>query len=152
MTNIAPFLWFDTQAAEAMNFYVGLFDDARVLSVQQASDEGPVFSVSFSIGSQTFHAINGGPHYELTPATSWMVTCNSQREIDRLWDALSEGGQPDQCGWVTDRFGVTWQIVPEVLLVHLSNPDPQIAGRVQEAMLGMTRIDIAGIERAAAGS
>ena len=151
MTNIAPFLWFESQAAEAMNFYVGLFDDARVLSVQQAADGGPVFSVSFSIGSQTFHAINGGPHYVLTPATSWMVTCNSQREIDRLWDALSDGGKPDQCGWVTDRFGVTWQIVPEVLLAHLSNPDHQIAARVQEAMLGMTRIDIAEIERAAAG-
>ena len=152
MTDVAPFLWFDSQAAEAMNFYVALFDDARVLSVQQASDDGPVFSVSFSIGSQVFHAINGGPHYVLSPATSWMVTCSSQQEIDRLWDALAEGGRPDQCGWVTDRFGVTWQIVPEVLLAHLGNPDQQIAGRVQEAMLGMTKIDIAGIQRAAEGS
>lgn len=152
MTNIAPFLWFDSQAAEAMNFYVGLFDDARVLSIQQASSDGPVFSVSFSIGTQIFHAINGGPHYELTPATSWMVTCNSQTEIDRLWNALVDGGKPEQCGWVTDRFGVTWQIVPEVLLAYLSSPDPKLAGRVQEAMLAMTKIDIAGIESAAAGS
>lgn len=152
MTNIAPFLWFDSQAAEAMHFYVGLFEDARVLSVQRAAQDGPVFSVSFAIGSQTFHAINGGPHYVLTPATSWMVTCASQREIDRLWEALAEGGQPEQCGWVTDRFGVTWQIVPEVLLSLLSNPDPEIAGRVQEAMLTMTKIDIAAIEKAATGS
>ena len=152
MTNIAPFLWFDSQAAEAMNFYVGLFEDSQVLSIQQASDSGPVLSVSFSIGTQTFHAINGGPHYVLTPAISWMVTCTSQREIDRLWDALADGGKPDQCGWVTDRFGVTWQIVPQVLLTHLGNPDPQIAVRVQEAMLAMTKIDIAGIERAVAGT
>lgn len=151
MTQIVPFLWFDTQAEQAMDFYVSLFEDAQVLNVQRASADGPVFSVSFSIGDQVFHAINGGPHYLLNPATSWMVTCTSQEEIDRLWSALSEGGEPMQCGWVTDRFGVTWQIVPDVLFSLLSSDVPGVGGRVQEAMLTMTRFDIAALERAAAG-
>ena len=151
MTNITPFLWFEHSAEVAMEFYVSLFDDAKVLSVHRAGDDGPVFSVSFSIGSQSFTAINGGPHYALTPATSWMVTCESQEEIDRLWSALSEGGEPMQCGWVTDRFGVTWQIVPSVLFEYLSNSDPGIAGRVQEAMLKMTKFEISGLKAAARG-
>ncbi|MFA7324223.1 MAG: VOC family protein [Candidatus Nanopelagicales bacterium] len=149
MTEIAPFLWFDSQAADAMDFYVALFDDARVLNIQRSGEDGPVFSVSFSIGNQVFHAINGGPHYQLNPATSWMVTCSSQEEIDRLWAALAQGGEPMQCGWVTDRFGVTWQVVPDVLFAYLSSEDPGVASRVQEAMLKMTKFEIEGLEAAA---
>jgi predicted 3-demethylubiquinone-9 3-methyltransferase (glyoxalase superfamily) len=151
MTNITPFLWFEDSAEVAMEFYVSLFEDAKVLSVHRAGDDGPVFSVSFSIGSQTFTAINGGPHYTLTPATSWMITCESQEEIDRLWGALSEGGEPMQCGWITDRFGVTWQIVPSVLFAYLSSSEPGVGGRVQEAMLKMTKFEISGLEAAAKG-
>ena len=151
MTNITPFLWFKDSAEIAMEFYVSLFDDAKVLSVHRAGDDGPVFSVSFSIGAQTFTAINGGPHYTLTPATSWMITCESQEEIDRLWAALSEGGGPMQCGWITDRFGVTWQIVPSVLFSYLSSSEPGVGVRVQEAMLKMTKFEISGLEAAAKG-
>lgn len=151
MTNITPFLWFKDSAEVAMEFYVSLFDDANVLSVHRAGDDGQVFSVSFSIGSQTFTAINGGPHYTLTPATSWMITCESQEEIDRLWSALSEGGEPMQCGWITDRFGVTWQIVPSVLFSYLSSSEPGVGSRVQEAMLKMTKFEISGLEAAAKG-
>jgi predicted 3-demethylubiquinone-9 3-methyltransferase (glyoxalase superfamily) len=151
MTNITPFLWFEDSAEVAMEFYVALFDDAKVLSVHRAGDDGPVFSVSFSIGSQTFTAINGGTHYTLTPATSWMITCESQEEIDRLWAALSEGGEPMQCGWITDRFGVTWQIVPSVLFSYLSSSEPGVGARVQEAMLTMTKFEISVLEAAAKG-
>ena len=149
MTNITPFLWFEHSAEDAMEFYVSLFDDAKVLSVHRAGDYGPVFSVSFSIGSQSFTAINGGPHYTLTPATSWMITCDSQEEIDRLWLALGDGGEPMQCGWITDRFGVTWQIVPSVLFEYLSSSEPGVGSRVQEAMLKMTKFEISGLEAAA---
>ena len=152
MTAIVPFLWFDTQAADAMNFYVDLFDDARVINVNQNGDSGQVFSVTFAIGDQVFQAMNGGPHYTLNPATSWMVTCTSQEEIDRLWSALSQGGQPMQCGWVTDRFGVTWQIVPDVLFSYLSNADSGVPSRVQAAMMLMTKFEISGLEKAALGS
>jgi len=151
MTSIVPFLWFDHQAADAMDFYVDLFEDARVINVSKGGDGGPVFSVTFAIGDQVFQALNGGPHYKLNPATSWMVTCTSQEEIDRLWSALSQGGEPMQCGWITDRFGVTWQIVPDVLFSYLGNSDPGVASRVQVAMMKMTKFEISGLEQAALG-
>ena len=151
MSSIVPFLWFDHQAADAMDFYVDLFEDARVINVSKGGDDGPVFSVTFVIGDQVFQALNGGPHYKLNPATSWMVTCTSQEEIDRLWSALSQGGEPMQCGWITDRFGVTWQIVPDVLFSYLGNSDPGVASRVQAAMMKMTKFEISGLEQAALG-
>ena len=152
MAAVTPFLWFNDQAEEAMRFYVDLFPNSHVNSVtRHGDDDAPAFSVDFSINGQQFQAINGGPHHALTPGFSVFVSCADQEEVDRLWAALSEGGEESQCGWVTDRFGLTWQVIPTALMALLSDPDAERAGRAMQAMLGMQKIDVAELERAASG-
>ncbi|MEO8112810.1 MAG: VOC family protein [Phenylobacterium sp.] len=157
MQKIHPFLWFDTEAEEAMNFYVSLFPNSKVLKTVRYGDAGPghkgsVMTCDFELGGQRFTALNGGPHFKFTEAVSFMVDCKDQAEVDHLWDNLtSGGGEPSQCGWLKDRFGLSWQIVPTVLIELLGDPDAAKAQRVMAAMLQMTRIDIAKLKAAAAG-
>lgn len=150
---ITPFLWFDTQAEEAMNFYVSVFKNSRVGSVTRYGAAGPgpegsVMTCTFELEGQEFVALNGGPHYAFTPAISFVVNCSTQDEVDELWQKLSAGGNPVQCGWLTDRFGVSWQIVPSVLGKLLNDPDPAKSQRVMQAMLGMIKLDLAALQRA----
>ena len=153
MQKITPFLWFDTQAEEAANFYTSLFKNSKIGEIRRYGDAGPrpkgmVLTVTFSIEGQEFVALNGGPHYSFTPAISLFVNCETQAEVDRLWDQLCAGGKPNQCGWVTDKFGVTWQIIPTMLGKLLADPDPKKASRVMQAMLQMNKIDIERLEQA----
>jgi predicted 3-demethylubiquinone-9 3-methyltransferase (glyoxalase superfamily) len=153
MQKITPFLWFDGKAEEAMNFYTSIFKNAKVGSVTRYGDAGPgpkgsVMSATFEIEGQEFYALNGGPHYKFTPAISFFVKCKTQQEVDTYWDALSAGGEKMQCGWLTDKFGVSWQIIPTVLGEMLGDKDPAKARRVMEAMLKMRRIEIETLQRA----
>lgn len=157
MQKITPFLWFDNQAEEAMNFYVSIFKNSKVLSVQRYGQEaaeasgrqkGSVMTASFLLDGQEFVALNGGPVYKISPAISFVVNCESQEEVDEYWNKLTEGGDEVQCGWLTDKFGVSWQIVPTQLNELLSDHDPVKSGRVMQAMLQMKKIDIAGLKRA----
>ncbi|OHC79157.1 MAG: hypothetical protein A3H24_01100 [Rhodoferax sp. RIFCSPLOWO2_12_FULL_60_11] len=153
MQKITPFLWFDSQAEEAMNFYVSIFRNSKVLTVNRYGDAGPgpkgtVMTANFLLDGQEFVALNGGPQYKFTPAISFVVNCESQQEVDDLWDKLSAGGREDPCGWLQDKFGVSWQIVPSVLVKLLSDPDPVKAQRVMAAMMKMKKIDIAALKRA----
>jgi predicted 3-demethylubiquinone-9 3-methyltransferase (glyoxalase superfamily) len=152
---IVPFLWFDTQAEEAANLYTSLFKDSRVVEVTRYGWAGPrpagmVMTVTFELEGQQFTALNGGPEYTFNEAFSLVVNCESQGEVDALWDALSEGGEEGPCGWLKDRFGVSWQIVPTVLPELLADPDREKSQRVMQAMLNMKKIEIEGLERAAA--
>ena len=155
MKKIAPCLWFDGQAEEAAKLYTSLFPGSRIVSVSRYGDAGPgpkgsVMTVQFRLAGQDFIALNGGPQYRFTPAISLSVDCRSQREVDRLWDALTAaGGTPVQCGWLTDRFGVSWQIVPSVLGELMRDPDPERSRRVMQAMLGMVKLDVEALRRAA---
>ena len=156
MRKIHPFLWFDDQAEEAMNFYVSVFPDAKAGKVTRYGDAGPgpkgsVMTASFELAGQQFIALNGGPHFKFTEAVSFMVDCADQAEVDWFWDKLSEGGETGQCGWLKDRFGLSWQIVPAMLFPLVGDPDPEKARRATEAMLAMTKIDIAELERATGG-
>jgi len=153
MQKISPFLWFDDQAEEAVNFYTSVFRDAKVGGVQRYGDAGPgpkgsVMSVTFELFGQEFIALNGGPLYRFSPAISFLVHCETQDEVDHLWNRLSEGGRTQQCGWLTDRFGVTWQIVPTALGRLLRDKDAAGANRVMQAMLKMTKLDIGRLEQA----
>lgn len=142
MHRITPFLWFDGTALEAMNFYVSVFPDAKVLSVSP-------MMVSFELCGQRFHGLNGGPQFHFNEAVSFLVDCETQEEVDRYWSKLTAGGgQPGQCGWLKDRFGLSWQIIPRALGRLLGDQDRTKAGRVMQAMLAMGKIDIAGLERA----
>jgi predicted 3-demethylubiquinone-9 3-methyltransferase (glyoxalase superfamily) len=149
MQKITPFLWFDTQAEEAAKFYVSLFKNSRITSVTRYGPGAPrpagsVMSVTFQLKGQDFYALNGGPHYTLTPALSLFVDCKTQKEIDALWSKLSRGGKPNQCGWVTDRFGLTWQIVPSGLGQWIQHP------AAMREMLTMGKLDIKRLRAAAA--
>jgi predicted 3-demethylubiquinone-9 3-methyltransferase (glyoxalase superfamily) len=157
MQKIFPCLWFDGRAEEAMNFYLSVFKNAKVTDVLRWGDTGPgvkgsVLTCTFELEGQTFTALNGGPQYAFTPAISLVVPCDTQAEVDGYWARLLDGGQAQQCGWVTDRFGVSWQIVPRVLFTLLNNPDAAKANRVMAAMMEMGKLDIAGLEQAAATS
>ncbi len=149
MHTITPFLWFDGQAEEAMTFYLSIFPNSKVLGVVPGPD-GKAMSVSFEIEGQRFHALNGGPQFTFTPAISLFVSCETQAEVDGLWEKLSEGGVRERCGWLRDRYGLSWQIIPTALGRLMGDPDRARAGRVMHAMLQMDKIDIAGLERAAA--
>jgi predicted 3-demethylubiquinone-9 3-methyltransferase (glyoxalase superfamily) len=155
---IVPHLWFEKEAAEAANFYVSLFPDSHVDSVsplQADSPSGPAGSVQmvrFTLAGQPFMAISAGPLDPFNHAISFFVNCGDQAEVDRLWDALSEGGTIEQCGWLRDRWGVSWQIVPTALGRLMSDPDPERVQRVTQAMLQMKKLDIAGLEEAYAGA
>jgi len=153
MQKITPFLWFDHQAEEAMNFYVSVFKNSKVLSVNRYGDAGPgpkgsVMTASFELDGQVFTALNGGPVYKFSPAISFVVHCETQAEVDEYWDKLSEGGKENQCAWLDDKFGVSWQIVPNILIELLSDPDPAKSGRVMQAMLQMKKIDIEKLKQA----
>ncbi|MFC5471858.1 VOC family protein [Cohnella suwonensis] len=148
---ITPFLWYDGQAEEAMNHYVSIFKNGKILGVNRAGDQ--VLSGTFEIEGQRFMALNGGPKYAFTPAVSFFVDCETQEEVDELWEKLSAGGgEPGRCGWLKDKFGVSWQIIPAALGQCLSDPDPERAGRALNAMLQMNKIDISALKKAADGS
>ncbi|MEO6094969.1 MAG: VOC family protein [Fibrobacteria bacterium] len=156
MQKITPFLWFDSQLEEAMNFYVSVFKNSSIGTVRRYGDAGPgpkgsVMTASFTLEGQGFHGLNGGPHYKFTPAISLFVDCKTQQEVDSLWDRLSEGGRKDRCGWLQDKFGLSWQIIPDALGRLLGDPDPVKANRVMQAMLQMDKIDIAKLEAAHGG-
>jgi predicted 3-demethylubiquinone-9 3-methyltransferase (glyoxalase superfamily) len=154
-TKIDPFLWFEKDVEEAVNYYVSVFDDAKIERTTHYMEGGPgpvgeVMTIEFTIAGQRFVALNGGPQpgFTFTSAISFLVNCETQEEIDRLWDELSEGGRQDACGWLVDRFGVTWQIVPRVLDEMLSNPDAERANRVMQVMLKMKKLEIKPLEDA----
>jgi len=149
MQKITPFLWFDTQAEEAMNFYVSIFKNSKAGRITRS--RGAVMAVTFELEGQPFMALNGGPTYHFTPAISFFVDCETQEEVDDLWRKLSEGGKPGRCGWLIDKFGLSWQIIPKGLGEMLSDPDPARSQRVMKAMLQMNKIDIGGLKRAYAG-
>jgi predicted 3-demethylubiquinone-9 3-methyltransferase (glyoxalase superfamily) len=147
MQKITPFLWFDGRAEEAANFYVSVFKNAEMGTVSRFGEAGPgpkgtAMSVTFQIEGQEFTALNGGPMFKFSPAISFFVNCHSQSEVDELWEKLSEGGEKLQCGWLTDKFGITWQIVPTILGELLSDPDKEKSKRVMTAMLKMIKIEI----------
>jgi len=150
---ITTFLWFDDNAEEAMKHYVSIFKNSKILSVTRNGKAGPgpagtVLVGSFQIEGQEFTALNGGPQFKFTEAISLVVKCDSQKEVDDFWTKLSAGGAPGQCGWLKDKFGLSWQIVPRVLIELLQDKDPVKSQRVMQAMMQMTKIDIAGLERA----
>ncbi|MEV4555410.1 VOC family protein [Kitasatospora sp. NPDC049285] len=154
---ITTFLWFDHQALEAAEFYVSVFRDGKVLEVQRYSDVGPgeagkVMVVTFELFGQRFRALNGGPIFTFNESISLEVDCADQAEVDRYWEALTaDGGQPSQCGWLKDRYGLSWQIVPRRMMELLSDPDPDRTRRAMAAMLTMTKLDVAALEAAANG-
>jgi len=154
MSDITPCLWFDTRAEEAARFYTGLFDDAEILQTTRYGDAGPgpagaVMTVLFRLRGRPFLALNGGPQFTFNEAVSFQVFCRDQEEVDRYWDALGEGGRHGPCGWLTDRFGLSWQIIPEVLPELIADPDPARAQRAMAAMLGMGKLDVAALTEAA---
>lgn len=150
---ITPFLWFDDNAEEATNFYTSTFKNSRVLSIKRYGAAGPgpkgtVMTTSFVLDGQEFVALNGGPRFKFTEAISFVVKCETQDEIDYYWDKLLEGGEPQQCGWLKDRFGLSWQIVPTALYKLAGDSDPQKVSRVMQAMLQMVKFDIAKLQEA----
>ncbi len=148
MKKITPFLWFDTQAEEAMNFYVSIFKNSKVLGVSRGPD-GRTSSVNFELEGQEFVGFNAGPEFKFNEAISFFVNCKTQAEVDELWQKLTaDGGEESQCGWLKDKFGLSWQIVPERLTELMGDPNPAKAQRVVQAMLKMHKIDIAGLEQA----
>ncbi len=154
MQKITPFLWFNGQAEEAANFYTSIFKNSKIGTVRRYGEAGPgpkgsAMSVEFQLEGEDFVALNGGPQFQFTPAVSFFVNCESQEEVDDLWARLSEGGKTQQCGWLTDKFGLSWQIIPTALGRLLADKDAQKSARVMRAMLQMTKIDIQGLERAA---
>jgi predicted 3-demethylubiquinone-9 3-methyltransferase (glyoxalase superfamily) len=153
---ITPFLWFDGNAEEAMTFYTSVFKNAKVENIfrngpQGPGSEGSVMSGTFLLDGQRFMALNGGPHFSFTPAISFFVNCESQEEVDDLWEKLSAGGEKSRCGWLKDKFGVSWQIVPTVLGKLLQDKDPEKSGRVMQAMMQMEKLDIRKLQQAHAG-
>jgi predicted 3-demethylubiquinone-9 3-methyltransferase (glyoxalase superfamily) len=159
---IAPCLWFDSQAEEAARFYTGIFRNSKITQVSHYGEAGrevhgrpvgSVMAVAFELDGQAFTALNGGPVFKINEAISFQINCETQAEVDHFWERLSEGGDPQaqQCGWLKDRYGVSWQVVPSVLPRLMSDPDPAKSGRAMQAMLQMKKIDIAKLERAAAG-
>lgn len=148
MQKITPFLWFDGQAEEAMNYYISIFKNSKVLSLNRAGEGGPVISVTFQLDGQQFQALNGGPQFKFTEAISLFVNCETQEEVDELWEKLSAGGEKSRCGWLKDKYGLSWQIIPTILGKLLNDPDPAKAQRVLGAMLQMSKIDIKTLQLA----
>lgn len=155
MQKITPFLWYNDNAEEAVNLYTSLFPGSKIISVARYGEAGPgpagqVMTMGFELFGQKFTALNGGPHFKFTEAVSFVVNCESQEEVDKYWDALlKDGGTPSQCGWLKDKFGLSWQIVPTVLPELLTGNDPKKAQRVMQAMMKMVKLDIATLKKAA---
>jgi predicted 3-demethylubiquinone-9 3-methyltransferase (glyoxalase superfamily) len=154
MQKITPFLWFDGNAEEAANFYISIFKNSKMGKISRYGDAGPgpkgsAMSVTFQIEGQEFFALNGGPKFKFTPAISFFINCETQQEVDELWEKLSAGGRTDRCGWLQDKFGLSWQIIPTVLGQLLGDKDPQRAKRAMQAMLQMTKLDIKKLQQAA---
>src|SRR6202521_1493488 len=153
MQKITPFLWFDGNAEEAMNFYVSVFKNSKVVNVRRYGDAGPgkkgtVMTGTFQVEGQEFFARNGGPQYKFTPAISLFVNCETQKEVDELWEKLSAGGRKDRCGWLQDKYGLSWQIIPSVLGKMLGDKDAEKANRVMQAMLKMDKLDTKSLQEA----
>ena len=153
MKKITPFLWFDGKAEEAMNFYVSIFKNSKIGSVTRYGEagtgpKGTVMSATFQLDGQDFFALNGGPHFTFSPAISFFVNCETQQEVDDLWEKLSEGGEKQRCGWLKDKYGLSWQIIPSALSEMLHDKDAAKSGRVMKAMLQMDKIDIKGLNQA----
>lgn len=153
---ITPNLWFDTEAEDAARFYVSVFKHARIVNVTHYTEAGPrpagtVMTVEFELDGQRFVGINGGPQFKFDEAVSFEIGCETQEEVDYYWERLSEGGEEGQCGWLKDRYGLSWQVVPTGMEEVFADPDPKRAERAMQAMLGMTKIDIAALRRAADG-
>lgn len=156
MQKITPFLWFNGKAEEAMDFYVSIFKNSKVVSVRRYGEAGPgpkgtVMTTTFQLDGQEFFALNGGPHFSFTPAISFFVNCETQQEVDELWEKLSEGGRKDRCGWLQDKYGLSWQIIPSALGRMLQDKDPAKSARIMKAMLQMDKIDIKALEQAYQG-
>ena len=154
MTRITPCLWFDTQGEEAATFYVSLFKNSRITDVSRYGEAGPrpagtVMVVSFELDGQPFTALNGGPEFTFDEAISFQIDCQSQEEVDYYWGALTEGGEEGPCGWLKDRYGVSWQVVPSALIALIQDPDPGRSQRAMAAMMTMKKIDIAAVQAAA---
>ena len=154
MQKITPFLWFDNQAEEAMNFYVSIFKNSKIVSVTRYPEGGPgpagtVLTANFQLNGQEFVALNGGPRFKFTEAVSFVVNCETQQEVDEFWEKLSAGGEESMCGWLKDKYGLSWQIVPTVLVKLLQDKDAGKAQRVMQAMLQMKKIDIKTLQQAA---
>ncbi len=154
---IVPNLWFDTQAEEAANYYTSVFKNSRIVNVAHYPEGGPrepgmVMTVEFELDGQRFVGINGGPEFTFDEAVSFLINCEGQDEVDYYWDRLTEGGQESQCGWLKDRYGVSWQVVPEGMDEIFADPDPTRAQRAMQAMLGMGKLDLAALRSAADGS
>lgn len=154
---ITPFLWFDTQAEEAANFYISIFKNSRIMHVSRngpgmPGPEGSVLVVAFQLEGQEFLALNGGPAFKFTEAISLLVNCDTQEEVDHLWENLSAGGREIECGWLKDKYGLAWQIVPRVFFQMISDPDTRKSQRVMQAMMKMKKFDIAALEQAYAGN
>lgn len=157
MQKITTFLWFDDRAEEAANFYVSIFRNSKIGRISRYGEAGPgpkgsVMVVTFQLEGQEFMALNGGPHYKFTPAISLVVNCTTQQEVDELWEKLLAGGEPSRCGWLTDKYGLSWQIVPRAIDELLSDLDPAKSKRVMEALLQMTKLDIEALKRAHGGA
>lgn len=153
MQKITPFLWFDKQAEEAMNFYTSIFKNSKIKMLRRYGEEGPgpkgaVMTGTFELEGQEFMALNGGPHFSFSPAISLFVNCQTQEEVDTLWKKLSEGGTQNQCGWLQDKYGVSWQIIPSALGEMLDDKNPAKTSAVMQAMLQMHKIDIQGLKQA----
>jgi predicted 3-demethylubiquinone-9 3-methyltransferase (glyoxalase superfamily) len=156
MQKITPFLWFDGKAQEAANFYVSIFKNSKILNLARYGEAGPgpkgtVMLATFQIEGQKFMALNGGPQYTISPAISFYVDCETQAEVDELWEKLTAGGSEVQCGWLRDKFGVSWQIIPKALIELMQDKDPVKSQRVFKAMMGMIKIDIEALKRAYRG-
>ncbi|HKQ18102.1 MAG TPA: VOC family protein [Candidatus Eisenbacteria bacterium] len=154
MQKITPFLWFNNQAEEAMNFYLSVFKNSKKVNISRYGDAGPgpkgsVMVAKFQIEGQEFIALNGGPEFRFTPAVSFVVNCKNQDEVDEFWEKLSAGGEKSQCGWLTDKYGLSWQITPTILGELMDDKDPEKSNRVMKAMLQMGKLDIATLKRAA---
>ena len=157
MQKITPFLWFDHEAEEAAKFYTSIFANSRIKTVSRYGDAGPgpkgsVMLVTFQLEGQDFYALNGGPQFQFTPAVSFFVSCQTQPEIDQLWAKLLEGGESQRCGWIRDKYGLSWQIVPTALGEMLQDSNPAKSQAVMKAMLQMDKLDLAGLRRAYAGA
>jgi predicted 3-demethylubiquinone-9 3-methyltransferase (glyoxalase superfamily) len=153
MEKITPFLWFDGKAEEAMNFYLSIFKNSKMVSVTRFGEAGPgpkgaVMTATFQLDGQQFVALNGGPQFTFTPAISFFVNCETQQEVDDLWDKLSESGEKGRCGWLKDKYGLSWQIVPSALGKMLHDKDAEKSKRVVKAMLQMSKIDVKGLQQA----